>query len=153
MNRMRVLAFALTVAAMPVVSQRAEATVITQSCEFQLEGWCDINQTDGGVTIHRARVTTTEAGIRSISANNVLNDEYLKRIAVQIEYTNEGSRKYKSYIKVHWHDSDGEAIDGFGDEEGLEANKTRGMIKRSIGALKYGLTKAKTLVIDVNLNP
>jgi hypothetical protein len=142
-----------TLAAVVVLSDRAEATVLTQKCDFQLETWCDINQTDGAVTIHRARVTTTEAGIRSISANNVLNDEYLKRIAVQIEYTNEGGRKYKSFIKVHWHDSDGEAIDGFGDEEGLEANKARGMVKRSIGALKYGLTRAKTLVVEVNLNP
>ncbi len=153
MNRMRVLACVLTFAAIPVVSQRAEATVLTQRCDFLLESWCDINQTDGPVTIHRARVTTTEAGIRSISATNVLNDEYLKRVSVQIEYTNEGGRKYKSFVKVHWLDSDGEAIDGFGDEEGLEANKARGMIKRSIGALKYGLTKAKTIEIEVNVNP
>ena len=153
MNRMRVLACGSALAAILVVGHRAEATVLKHSCDFMLEGWCDINQTDGGVTIHRARVTTTEAGIRSISASNVLNDEYLKRIAVQIEYTNEGSRKYKSFVKVRWLDSDGNAIDGFGDEEGLEGNKTRGMIKRSIGALTYGLTRAKTLEVEVNLNP
>ncbi len=153
MNRMKVLACGSAVAVILVVGHRAEATMLKQSCDFKLEGWCDINQSDGGVTIHRARVTTTEAGIRSISASNVLNDEYLKRIAVQIEYTNEGSRKYKSFVKVRWLDSDGEAIDGFGDEEGLEAHKTRGMIKRSIGALKYGLTRAKTIEVEVNVNP
>ena len=54
---------------------------------------------------------------------------------------------------MRWLDSDGEAIDGFGDEEGLESNKARGMIKRSIGALTYGLTKAKTLEVEVNVNP
>lgn len=153
MNRMRVLAGVLTVAAIAVVSQRAEATVLKQSCDFRMEAWCDIDQTDGAVTIHRARVTTTEAGIRSISATNVLNDEYLTRIAVQVEYTNAGSRKYKSFVKVRWLDSNGEPIDGFGDEEGLESNKARGMVKRSIGALKYGLTRAKTFDVEVNLNP
>ena len=151
--RGRLVLFALGVVAIAASAQRAEATVLKQSCEFRLETWCDINQVDGSVTIHRARVTTTEAGLRSISATNVLNDEYLKRIAVQIEYTNEGGRKYKSFIKVRWLDTDGEAIDGFGDEEGLEANKARGMIKRSIGALTYGLVKAKTLEVEINVNP
>ena len=151
--RGRLVLFALAVVAIAASGQRAEATVLKQSCEFRLETWCDINQVDGSVTIHRARATTTEAGLRSISATNVLNDEYLKRIAVQIEYTNEGSRKYKSFVKVRWLDVDGEAIDGFGDEEGLEANKTRGMIKRSIGALTYGLVKAKTFEVEINVNP
>jgi hypothetical protein len=136
-----------------VGGHRAEATVLKQSCDFQLESWCDINQTDGPVTIHRARVTTTESGLRSISATNVLNDEYLKRIMVQIEYTNEGTRKYKSFVKARWLDVDGTAIDGFGDEEGLEASKSHAMIKRSIGALTYGLVKAKTFEVEVNVNP
>src|SRR6187401_2523147 len=94
------LSFALAIAAMGVTAHSAQATVLKQACEFRLEAWCDINLVDGPVTIHRARVTTTEAGIRSISAKNVLNDEYLKRISVQIEYTNEGDRKYKSFVKV-----------------------------------------------------
>jgi hypothetical protein len=144
------LAFGVLVS---VGGDRAEATLLKHSCDFQIEHWCDINLTDGPVTIHRARVTTTDTGLRSISASNVLNDEYLKRVMVQIEYTNEGSRKYKSFAKVRWLDGDGEPIDGFGDEEGLEAGKTRAMIKRSIGALTYGLTKAKTLEIEVNVNP
>ena len=148
------LAFALAVAAIAASApDAAQATVLKHSCEFRLETWCDINLVDGPVTIHRARVTTTEAGLRSISATNVLNDEYIKRISVQIEYTNEGGRKYKSFVKVRWLDETGESIDGFGDEEGLEANKARGMIKRSIGALKYGLVKAKTIEVEVNVNP
>ena len=134
-------------------ADRAEATVLKQSCEFRLEAWCDIEQTDGGVTIHRARVTTTESGLRSISATNVLNEEYLKRIMVQIEYSNSGSRTYKSFVKVRWLDSEAEPIDGFGDEEGLESSKSHAMIKRSIGALKYGLVKAKTLEVEINVNP
>jgi hypothetical protein len=153
MNGVRVLTGALFLAAVLGVSERAEATVLKQSCDFQLETWCDINQTDGSVTIHRARVTTTEAGLRSISAKNVLNDEYLKRVAVQIEFTNEGGRSYRSFIKVRWLDGEGEPIDGFGDEEGLEAHIARGLVKRSIGALKYGLAKAKTIEIQVDLNP
>lgn len=152
-GRGSLLAFVVAVIAIVASGQRAEATVLKQSCDFVLEQWCDVNQVDGSVTIHRARVTTTEAGLRSISATNALNDEYLKRVSVQIEYTNEGGRKYKSFVKVRWLDADGEAIDGFGDEEGLEANKARGMIKRSIGALKYGLVKAKTLEVEVNVNP
>ena len=152
-DRGRVFLFALAVVVLCASGQRAEATVLKQTCDFQLETWCDIDQKDGSVTIHRARVTTTDAGIRSLSATNVLNNEYLKRVMVQIEYTNEGGRKYKSFVKVRWLDADGEAIDGFGDEEGLEANKARGMIKRSIGALKYGLVKAKTFEVEVNVNP
>jgi len=151
--RMRALVCVLVVSAFLVSAPRAEAVVLKQSCEFELETWCDLEQKDGSVTIHRARVTTGESGIRSISATNVLNDEYLKRIAVQIEFTNEGSRKYKSFIKARWLDADGEPIDGFGDEEGLEAHKARAMIKRSIGALKYGLGKAKTFEIEVDVNP
>ena len=153
MKRVGQLALALTIAAVVASGQRAEATVLHQSCDFRLEAWCDINQTDGSVTIHRARVTTTEAGLRSISATNVLNDDYLKRIAVQIEFTNEGGRTYKSRIKVKWLDADGEAIDGFTDDEGLESHTARGMIKRSIGALKYGLVKAKTFDVEINVNP
>jgi hypothetical protein len=72
---------------------------------------------------------------------------------VQIEYTNEGGRKYKSFVKVRWVDENDQAIDGFGDEEGLESNKARGMIKRSIGALTYGLVKAEKLEVEVNVNP
>jgi hypothetical protein len=153
MGRSGVFVFVLAIGAIAASAGAAQATVLKQSCEFRLETWCDINQVDGPVTIHRARVTTTDAGLRSISATNVLNDEYLKRVSVQIEYTNEGGRKYKSFIKVRWVDADGEAIDGFGDEEGLEAHKARGMIKRSIGALKYGLVKAKTIEVEVNVNP
>jgi hypothetical protein len=153
-NRFRgLLMFALAVGAFAASAQHAEATVLKQSCDFALEQWCDINQVDGSVTIHRARVTTTDAGIRSISANNVLNNEYIKRVMVQIEYTNEGGRKYKSFVKVRWVDENDQAIDGFGDEEGLEANRARGMIKRSIGALTYGLVKAEKLEVEVNVNP
>jgi hypothetical protein len=154
MSRVRFVRFAIAFGLILVAGvPRAEATVLKHSCDFRLETWCDINLTDGPVTIHRARVTTTESGLRSISATNVLNDEYLKRIMVQIEFTNEGSRKYKSFVKVRWLDSEGEAIDGFGDEEGLEPGKTRGVIKRSIGALKYGLTRAATLDVEINVNP
>jgi hypothetical protein len=154
MNKARVFSFWLAFGVLAVLgSHRAEATLLKQSCEFRLESWCDVEQTDGGVTIHRLRVTTTESGLRSISATNVLNDEYLKRIMVQIEYSNSGTRRYKSFVKVRWLDSEAEPIDGFGDEEGLEANKSHGLIKRSIGALKYGLVKAKTLEIEVNVNP
>ena len=134
-------------------SAHAEATVIKQSCDFRMETWCDIEQTDGPVTLHRFRVTTGDVGFRSVSASSVLNNEYLERVSVQIEFTNEGGRKYKSYVKVRWIDADGTAIDGFGDEEGLEANRARGVVRRSIGALKYGLQKAKTIEVEVNLNP
>ena len=153
MDRRRLGAGLLTLGALLGSSQVANATTLRQTCDFRMETWCDVNQTDGPVTIHRYRVTASEVGIRSISATNVLNDEYLERVGVQIEYTNEGGRKYKSFIKVRWLDADQDAIDGFGDEEGLEANKARAMIKRSIGALRYGLQKAKTIEFEINLNP
>jgi hypothetical protein len=149
----RRIVFACLVAAIVGGGSRADATVIKQSCEFRMETWCDVNQQDGAVTIHRFRVTTTDIGIRSISANNVLNDEYLERIGVQIEFTNDGDRKYKSFIKVRWVDGDETAIDGFGDEEGLDARRSHGMVRRSIGALKYGLMKAKQIEFEINLNP
>ena len=153
MNRGLTLACLLTATGILGSASRTEATVIRQSCDFRLETWCDIDQTDGPVTLHRFRVTTTDIGIRSISATNVLNDEYLQRIGVQVEFTNEGDKKYKSFVKVRWLDAEETAIDGFGDEEGLEGHKARGMIRRSIPALKYGLQKAKTIEIEVNLNP
>jgi hypothetical protein len=143
----------LAVGALLASADLAGATVIRQTCDFQMETWCDVNQTDGPITLHRFRVTTSDVGLRSISATNVLNNEYLQRVSVQIEFTNEGGRKYKSYIKARWLDAEETAIDGFGDEEGLEANRARGMIRRSIGALKYGLQKAKRLELEVNLNP
>jgi hypothetical protein len=153
MDSRRVFAYLVTLAALLGSSHAARATMLRQSCDFRLETWCDVNQTDGPVTIHRFRVTTSEVGIRSISAGSALNDEYLKRVGVQIEYTNESGAKHKSYIKARWLDAEGAPIDGFGDEEGLEANKARGMVKRSIGALKYGLEKAKKIELEVNLNP
>jgi hypothetical protein len=153
MKRSSVLAGILVGVAILGFAASAEATVIRQSCDFRLETWCDIEQTDGPITLHRFRLTTTDIGIRSISASNVLNRDFLERVSAQIEYTNEGDKKYKSYIKVRWLDGEETAIDGFGDEEGLEGHKARGMVRRSVPALKYGLQKAKKLEIEVNLNP
>jgi hypothetical protein len=149
----RVPAYLLIAAALLGSSPPAAATVIKQTCDFRMEIWCDIEQTDGGVTLHRVRVTTSDLGIRSLSTNNALNDEYMERVGVQLDYTNEGSSRVKSYIKVRWIDEDGAAIDGFGDEEGLERSTTRGTVRRSIGALRYGLQRARTIEIEVNLNP
>lgn len=131
----------------------AQATVVKKSYDFNLEKWGDIDQADGPITLHRARLTTTDLGMRSMSAKNALNDEFLQRISFQLEFSNDGDKRYKSYITVRILDADGNVIDGFGDEEGLEPHKARGMVTRSVATSKYGLRHARTLVVEVNLNP
>ena len=131
-----------------------EAQVISASVQaFELEKWIDINKTDGGVTIHRIRVSGEQAGMRSNWADMALNRSFLQPVAVQIEYTNEGSRKYKSHISVSMVDANGEAIDGFSDDEGLEANKSRGLVTRSFPALKYGLKRVDRIELEIKLTP
>jgi hypothetical protein len=120
---------------------------------FELEKWMDVNQTDGGVTIHRVRISGEQAGVRSNWAGMALNRSYLQPLAVQIEYTNEGSRKIKSHISVSMVDADGEPIDGFSDDEGLEAKRSRGLVTRSFPASKYGLKRVARLELEVELTP
>jgi hypothetical protein len=130
------------------------AQVITATFDdFELERWMDVGQTDGGVTIHRLRVTTQRTGFRSWGAETALNRDYMQRLGVQVEFTNEGSRKVKSYITVRLLDASGEAVDGFGDEEGLDANRARGVVERSFPASKYGLKRVERLELEVKLSP
>lgn len=144
-----VLFAALAFAAVPLRSQ-----VITASFDgIELERWLDVDKKDGPVTIHRVRISTEQAGVRSRSAEVALNRDYLQPIAVQIEFTNESARKYKSYITVRMLDRDGEAVDGFGDEEGLDANRARGLVTRSFGASKYGLERVERVELEIKLNP
>jgi hypothetical protein len=120
---------------------------------FELEKWIDVNKTDGPITIHRIRVSEDQAGIRSKSAEMALNRAYVQRIAVQIEYTNESSRRYKSHIAVNMADANGEAVDGFSDDEGLEPNKSRGLVTRSFPASKYGLQRVTRIDLEIKLTP
>jgi hypothetical protein len=131
-----------------------EAQVITASFEgIELERWLDVDKKDCPVTIHRVRISTEQAGLRSRSADVALNRNYLQPIAVQIEFTNDSARKYKSYITVRMLDENGEAIDGFGDEEGLDANRARGLVTRSFGASRYGLKRVDRVELEIKLNP
>ena len=130
-----------------------QAEVISAAFDFELERWMDIEQTDGPVTIHRVRVTTQRTGFRSWGAETALNRDYMQRLGVQLEFTNESTRKYKSYIEVRLLDANGEAVDGFGDEEGLDANRARNIVERSFPASKYGLKRVERLEIEIELNP
>jgi hypothetical protein len=144
-----VLFAALAFGAVPVQSQ-----VITASFDgIELERWLDVEKKDGPVTIHRLRISTEQAGFRSKGAEVALNREYLQPLAVQLEFTNDSARKYKSYITVRMLDGQGEAIDGFGDEEGLDANRARGLVTRSFGASKYGLKRVERVELEIKLNP
>jgi hypothetical protein len=130
------------------------AQVIAASFDnVELEKWLDVNKTDGPITIHRLRISTQQTGFRSWGTESYLNRDYLQRLGVQLEYTNDGVRRYKSYITVRLVDGSGEAIDGFGDEEGLESHRARGLVERSFPASKYGLKRMKRLELEIKLNP
>jgi len=145
--------FLLILASAVLLAPGVDAAPIEASCDFKLEQWCAIDVVDGPVTIHRARITTTDRGFRSAGATSALNNEYVMRVGIQVEFSNEASTSYPSYITAWWEDAEGEKIDGFGDEEGLNKNRSHTHVRRSIGASKYGLSKAKTFHVKVEFNP
>lgn len=128
------------------------ASDIEKNVSFELDRWYDIEVTEGPVTIHRVRLEK-QSGVTKSSFFRPGNNEYLQTVQIQIEYSNDSSKDWEAELDIHWKDANGEIIDGYQDEEGLDEGDRHDITTVTLSTLKYGLKKAKKLHIEMSLHP
>jgi hypothetical protein len=143
-HRSALLALPLTLAlAAPAVAGEVEKSV-----PFALDQWWDLGVTDGPVTLHRIRLVRQGRGIKS-KLVRPLNSEYLEDIQIQLEYTNDATKDWEARIDLEWRDAEGNAIDGYNDEETLDNESKHEEQTVTLSTLRYGLERAKKLDLRI----
>lgn len=139
------LATALTFgAAAPASAGSVEKTV-----SFELDKWIELESVDGPVTLHRIRVAAKSGVSKSMFARPG-NDEYLKDVQIQLEFSNEATKDWEAKLAVEWVDSDGRPIDGYHDTESLDSESRQDDTTVTLSTLQYGLDRAKKLKIKID---
>ncbi len=140
------LVFALSMAG-PASAGTAEKTT-----SFKIGEWIDLASTDGPVTLHRLRLVR-EGGITKSTFMRPGNSQYLTDVQIQLEFTNDATRDWEARYSVEWLDADGQVIDGYQGNEGLDSEKRHDQQTVTLSTLKYGLERAKKLKIRIDYNP
>ncbi|MEO7795786.1 MAG: hypothetical protein ABIV06_13535 [Thermoanaerobaculia bacterium] len=133
--------------AAPSFAGSAEKTVA-----FKIGEWIDLTSTDGPVTLHRIRLVR-EGGFTKSSFMRPGNSQYLDDVQIQLEYTNDSTNDWKAKFDIEWLDADGNTIDGYKGEEGLDSEQRHEDQTVTVSTLKYGLEKARKLKIRIDTNP
>ena len=145
---------ALAVFASLLCPSGAAAASFDETIPFVFDEWIDVGLVDGGVEIHRFRLSPSEGGItKSRLFRPGKNSRYSQTVVVQLEYTNGTSRDWKVEILAEWIDENGDVIDGYRSNEGLDDETTRGIQDSSVSTLSYGIDRAKTLRLELPLRP
>ena len=150
MRNVRTLCWTLALAALlPMASfaGTAEKTVTLKMGE-----WVDLASTDGPVTLHRIRLVR-EGGFTKSKIMRPGNSQYLVDVQIQLEYTNDSTNDWEAKFDVEWLDAEGNAIDGYRGQEGLDSEQRHDEQTVTLSTLKYGLDRAKKLKIRIDTNP
>lgn len=148
MSRIFAVFALLFVLALPSFGGDADKTY-----RFALDEWHPIEEIDGPITLHRIRLDNKEGRWTKSTLARPHNQEFLETILIQLEYTNEGSKKWKARLEVRWLDEDDEVIDGFTANETLEKKSARDVVQVSVSTLAYGVKRARNLEVKVHFVP
>ncbi len=128
----------------------AGAEVIEKEFPFELGKWYDINFEDGPITVHRVRVEAVEGNFKSrVFRPGLKNDEMVRDVQIQVEYSNDASRDYEAELEIFWLDSKGRRIDGYHGEEDMDEEERREEMTALRSTLVYGLEVAETLSVKI----
>lgn len=130
----------------------AEAGTVSKSLPFQLDQWIPLDVTDGPVTLHRIRIREVRGGLTKSKVFRPGNDEYLKTVQIELEYSNTEKRDWEADLDIRWLDAQGEPIDGYHDDEGLDEDERHDETTVTLSTLKYGLDRAKKLEIEIEFH-
>src|SRR5262249_51654408 len=125
---------------------------IDKTAPFQLDGWVDLNSTDGPVTLHRIRLERQGESVKS-RIMRPANSEYLEDVRIQLEFTNTASHDWKVQMVFEWLDADGKVIDGCNNTENLDGGSHHEEQTVTLSTLKYGIERAKALKIHLEYYP
>lgn len=150
MRTLRSLCLASAVSALLPVS--AFAGTAEKTVTLKVGEWVDLAATDGPVTLHRIRLVR-EGGLTKSTFMRPGNSQYLADVQIQLEYTNDSTNDWEAKFDVEWLDADGQAIDGYRGQEGLDSEQRHDEQTVTLSTLKYGLDKAKKLKIRIDFNP
>jgi hypothetical protein len=148
------LAVLTTLALSSLLPTSGEAAAFQRTVPFALDQWVDINFQDGPVTIHRLRVVR-KSGIKGFKSvvTRPGHSEFLQDVQIQIEFSNGSSSDWKVKANITWLDPNAEVIDGYKGSEGLGDDDSHELVTMLFSTLKYGLTQARTLRIELEIEP
>ena len=117
---------------------------------FVLDKWYDLNVTEGPVTLHRLRVVKQTGPITKSLFVRPGNQQYSETIQFQLEYSNDSTADWVADLDVALLDSQGTAIDGYHDDEGLGEEERHEQATVTLSTLKYALARATKLRIKIS---
>ena len=128
---------------------------VSKDIPFDLDKWVDLGVKEGPVTLHRIRVTEVTSGgvFKPSELVRPLNPDYLKTVRIELEYSNGATRDWETRMIVEWFDSNGVVIDGFKGDESLDDSESHDQVTVTWATLKYGLLRAKSLKINLDVRP
>ncbi len=150
--RVRSLCAVLALLAL-IATAPAAAAQFSQTYDFALDSWHEMEASDGPITLHRVRLDLIEGRLTKSSLARPHNSEYLETVRVQLDYTNTSTSKWTARVSVRWLDAEGRVIDGFSANEKLDRNSARKLAQLSVSTLRYGLDRAQTLEVEVHYEP
>ncbi|MFI5143170.1 MAG: hypothetical protein ACHQQS_15535 [Thermoanaerobaculales bacterium] len=119
---------------------------------FELDKWYEVNLKDGPVTLHRLRLER-KGGLTKSAFFRPGNSQYLEDVQIQIEYSNQADRDWRTDFEITWRDGAGKVIDGYRGDEQLDDRKDRDLATVTLSTLRYGLEKASTLHFHFEVRP
>lgn len=126
---------------------------VDKAVPFELGKWIDLEHTEGPVVLHRIRVVEQTGTITKSTIFRPVGSEYLKTVQIQLEYSNSATKDWDCFMQVEWVDADDKVIDGYRDSESLDDREAHDAATVTLSTLKYGLEKARTLKIRLEVRP
>ncbi|HPC83338.1 MAG TPA: hypothetical protein P5234_08150 [Thermoanaerobaculaceae bacterium] len=126
---------------------------VDKAVPFELGTWVALEHTEGPVVLHRIRVVEQTGTITKSTIFRPVGSEYLKTVQIQLEYSNSATRDWECFLHVEWLDADGKVIDGYRDSESLDDREVHDAATVTLSTLKYGLERARTLKIRLEVHP
>jgi len=146
--RLGLVALALT----SLLPTPGEGATFQRTVPFALDQWVDIGWRDGPVTIHRLRVEQKGRSFKSV-VTRPGNSEFLQDVQIQIEFSNSSTADWEVKTNIVWLDANSQVIDGYQGGEGLGDGDSHELATMLFSTLKYGLKQARTLRIELEIQP
>lgn len=143
----------ITCLALIVAASALAGGPVDKAVPFELGKWIELEHTEGPVVLHRIRVVEQTGAITKSTIFRPVGSEYLKTVQIQLEYSNSATKDWGCFMQVEWLDADEKVIDGYRDSESLDDREVHDAATVTLSTLKYGLERAKTLRIRLEVHP